>query len=194
MTNQILELISNVQVDQRGPWTDKFNYGASDFIHWNPDFISWVEGNFILLPRDPNSPDYQARLKLYLVLRYRLLRLAYAWQYLNQYQDLEIEAQKYREAYLDEFYDDILTYLARYKPDPRQNYDDGLFNVDLEGDVIWGNGDYEDGLYGFRFDVGFWLRRQLDGTASHLSTLLEKTLELYDPQWEEAKALFSDAK
>ncbi|MDR2442260.1 MAG: hypothetical protein LBE31_01915 [Deltaproteobacteria bacterium] len=189
--NELLETISNLTLDRRGPWQNFDPYGDTDFLHWNPDFITWVEHNLILSARNPNLPDYQVRLKLYLANRYRLLRMAYAWEYLNKYNDIEDEAKKYQEANLGPFKDEMLTYLARFKPDPRQNYDDGSFNEKLEGDIEWVSASYDDEMYGFRFEVGFWLRRQLDGTALQLSSLLARTIELYDPQWDKAKALFT---
>ncbi|MDR2442259.1 MAG: hypothetical protein LBE31_01910 [Deltaproteobacteria bacterium] len=188
--NEILEYISNIPIDRRGTWINFDPYREVDFIHWNPAFITWVERHFVLLNLDPYSPEYQARLKIYLANRYQFLRMAYAWEYLNKYNDIEVEAKKYQKANLGQFKGRMLFYLARFRPDPRQNYDDGSFNEELEPEC-WSEAEYNDEIYGFRYDVGFWLRRQLDGTATQMSSLLSRIIELYDPQSEEARAFFT---
>ncbi|MDR1658272.1 MAG: hypothetical protein LBT47_12090 [Deltaproteobacteria bacterium] len=180
---ELIESLANLPFDQRGVWDEvgnKIESSLTEFRHFNPAIITWLERNFILLTKDPGDYDFQVRQKIYEKYRDSILIKAYAWQYLNRYHDIALEAKKYEAAAKGTHKDQMLYYLAQFAPEPEQNYD-----LELEKIYSWGQAEYPDEIYAFRFDVGFWLRRELDGTAKKLATLLETTMRTYDPEFKQ---------
>ena len=74
---------------------------------------------------------------------------------------------------------DMLEYLRQFTPAPEQAYDTAQYDFDS---ASTDNG-YVDGYSRFRFAVGFWLRRGIDGSAQSFKSAMDALMREYDADW-----------
>lgn len=136
-------------------------WGASseEFGHYNPAFLTWLEIN--LIPSNKNSPMRFATQTIYDRAIRDMLRVhAIALHILQSNPSLQAEVLKQYETYqgshseyiLEKFTNIALAASHRKEAKPRD----------------------------FAFAMGFWIRRDLDGTKTQFTKLMNKTLEMYD--------------
>ncbi|MDR0354647.1 MAG: hypothetical protein LBJ64_02780 [Deltaproteobacteria bacterium] len=184
----IFEDLSDILIDQRNAdrnpeFYEDIHFSPDDFIHVNKEFLDWLDRSFVSLPTDPEDPGFKSRKALFDRFENHVKPLVYAYEYLTKHADLLSAAEEYEKASQFDYHDNMLEYLGRYRPAPDQNY-----SLDLEYANNPQTG-YADGINRFRFSVGFWLRRQLDGSLIQCRDLLRKTFSVYDPDWAKAAVL-----
>ena len=147
---------------------------SKEFNHVNPEFIKWIEANVIPDPTDLIG-GFSAK-EIYHFVFEHFFRIHFAaLQYLKQ-NNLEKQAILYHEAINSpnntnrEF---ILSYL-------NTNYNNKIPNIYSE--KITHPDEY---ITTLDYDVacGFWLRRQLDGSAKIIAKTLFDFMANYDKEW-----------
>ena len=141
----------------------------------NPLAAKWVAENFTGLKKRSREL-YEFAQNIYNKNNGVARSFVYAYDYLTQYDDYEKQLQAYKEAVADGM--NMLDFLQRFKPAKDQGYDNRLDDFDGEGWI-----GYDDGYSRFRFAVGFWLRRGIDGSLYAFKELMEKMMQDYDADW-----------
>ena len=150
-------------------------YSLKEQFFLNPMIAHWITENFIGLKI--TFPDIFAKSKsVYEKNKYIARSFVYANQYLTRYANFDEQVQAYKEAASAGM--DMIDYLKRFKPAPEQGYDNVRYDFDGEG---WLG--YRDGYNRFRFAVGFWLRRGIDGSAQSFKTAMDGLMREYDADW-----------
>lgn len=152
-----LEQISGVRVFLSGPHDRQPNWKANTFGHYNPAFVTWASAN--LLPEKTTAAQ-QAYDRLGRIPA-RVLLLAYARLKSNT-GELNGLANRYRggsAANLSAYYQD---------------------NLDRDPDIKAVMASSETSSYIFPTTMGFWARREADGTMAIFYGALQKTLERFD--------------
>ena len=143
--------------------------------YYNPMVARWIIENFTGLKA--NSPELFALAQTaYDKQRYIARSFVYAYVYLTLYDNFDKQVQAYKEAANRD--ENMLEWLERFTPNPKQNYD--IYFHDFDGDGWIG---YRDGYNRFRYAVGFWLRRGIDGSAHAFKTLMTDLMKEYDGAW-----------
>jgi len=179
-----LQSLAPMKIFLSGPHGKDFNVRSNEFGHYNPDFVQWaathaIPGASDSVLRGITAPFYQNQLK-------EIARIYYlAHHYLGENPDLAVRLrQDYTEALK------ILAdrpFLDEMNSGPGgclQNFGDFVKSFDHSNDppqtphtYPW---DSDISLYYASTAPGFWIRRQIDGTAPDFFALLTKLLQTYD--------------
>jgi energy-coupling factor transporter ATP-binding protein EcfA2 len=173
-----------------GPHEPDFNFRSHDFGRYNPAFVRWSAENLIPAASDPafreiTTPIYQKHLK-------EIARLYYlAHLYVDQrapevsalrVKYLESIRERQGKPWVDSelnpnlVYDKFASFFAeQYETDKKINWVDGTHPTRLSYRWLTEKGGY----YAYAAP-GFWIRRQIDGTAPDFFAGLKKLLETYD--------------
>jgi hypothetical protein len=177
-----------------GPHEPDFNFRSHDFGRYNPAFVRWGTENLIPAASDPafreiTAPIYQKHMK-------EIARLYYlAHLYVEQHSP---EVSALRAKYLESIrerqgkpwedsasnpnlvYDTFARFFAeQYATGKKGDWFDGSTRPPkLSYRWLTGKGGY----YAYAAP-GFWIRRQIDGTAPDFFAGLKKLLETYDPDF-----------
>jgi hypothetical protein len=135
---------------------------SKQFGHYNPAFVDWMRAR--LLPAGPDSPMRRATQATYNSALRRMLRIhALSLNTLESLPELRagvaaeyMSVEQRRTAYLIEA---MAPALATLGPRPEAQARD------------------------FAFAMGFWIRRDLDGTTQQFRELMVAALEIYDPEF-----------
>ena len=149
--------------------------GPFSYIHFNPMVTRWVAENFTNL-RSTNPELFSQTQAAYNKNQNIARSFVHAYEYLTRYDNYDKQIQEYKKAAVRG--DDMLTWLERFKPSPKQKYDVYFDDFDGNGEI-----GYPDGYNRFRFAVGFWLRRGIDGSAHSFKTLMDTLMKEYDAAW-----------
>jgi len=158
-----VRFLSPFNIFESGPHQSYFDWESDNFGHYNPDFVNWVHDHMIPGAEDNGfrqvtQPFYDKHLAV--------LARSYCRTYQAMHHDPEVVDQLKTEylAYLD---DSSLGF----------SFNGGRFSA-------YSNpmGYIEPGLFSTHAHVaaGFWLRREIDGTADEFITVIRKVLETYD--------------
>jgi hypothetical protein len=188
-STSIFEDLSNILIDLRNTdkdpnYYDELRFSSTDFIHINTEFLKWIDVSFVSLANNPEDQGFKSRKAIFNKYKQHIRPLVYAYEYLFKYKDIELESNNYLEASQGQYKDNMLEFLERYKPDKAQDY--SLDELEFKSDDAAG---YPDNINRFRYSVGFWLRRKLDGTLIECRDLLKKTINIYDPEWVKSSVL-----
>jgi len=164
-----IRYLSPVNIFTKGPHDDEYDWTSQEFGHYNPEFLEWASTYLI-----PGADDEMFRRRTQKVYDKHLKVLAES--YCRSYENLQlskelIETQK--QAYLD--------HIAAEKTD--NFFNGGVFSkYSNEMEV------YQPGLFPHYVHVaaGFWIRREIDGTAEHFIKAIRKLIKTYDPELYEA--------
>ncbi|MBN1150049.1 hypothetical protein JXA84_02380 [candidate division WOR-3 bacterium] len=144
---------------------------SEDFGYYNPEIIIWGYQNLIPLPED-EFLDQTYREVYHRVFQRFFRMMTESFLYLERERNVEQEAELYREKVVLGRVDALLFLEDRYK------------GVLEEYQVRDGYSEWTVGMA-----IGFWLRRNLDGTDVYLWEGLTKLMKLYDGEWFEREAL-----
>lgn len=175
----LLEELSGLPLDTRPDSTivAEDNYSSGAQLLLNPAFVKWLDVNFTQL-QEKNPPLHAFAQKVYGSQKEIARSFVFAYEYLTKYDDYQKQIQLYKKEAEASEYPDMLSFLKQFRPDPQQGYDKVANDYDDEGYT-----GFEDGINRFRFAVGFWLRRGIDGTASDFKSLLASLMQEYDADW-----------
>ena len=198
MNLEKMKSLAPVPIFLAGPHEGDFNFRSYDFGRYNPAFVRWATESLIPAASDPafrelTAPTYQKHVK-------EIARLYYlAYLYVDQHAPEVAALQaKYLEdirghvgkAWVEPWDEDI--------PSPNLIYDtfSRFFAEQFETDkqTQWVlDGPHPTRLsYRWLTDMGgysayaapgFWIRRQIDGTAPDFFAGLKKLLEIYDAEF-----------
>jgi hypothetical protein len=163
-----LELLSGLKIDQRegNTITADDSYTGEKQLLISPKFAKWLYNNFVLVDKD--SYLFKITSNVYQQNKYLIRTFYYSHQYLSKYKQYDKEVKKYQLAV--DSGKEMLGYLSSFYPDPSQNYNKEIY-------------EYNHGFDRFRFGIGFWLRRGIDGTNEIFNNSLIKILNTYDYDW-----------
>jgi conflict system STAND superfamily ATPase len=197
MNLEKMKSLAPVPIFLAGPHEGDFTFRSYDFGRYNPAFVRWANDNLILAASDPafrelTAPTYQKHVK-------EIARLYYlAYLYVDQHAP---EVAALRAKYLEDIqghvgkawvepwdddsspnliYDTFSRFFAeQYETDKSSNWvEKGPRPTRLSYRWLTEMG----GSYAFAAP-GFWIRRQIDGTAPDFFAGLKKLLETYDPDF-----------
>ena len=197
MNLEKMKSLAPVPIFLAGPHEGDFTFRSYDFGRYNPAFVRWANDNLILAASDPafrelTAPTYQKHVK-------EIARLYYlAYLYVDQHAP---EVAALRAKYLEDIqghvgkawvepwdddsspnliYDTFSRFFAeQYETDKSSNWvEKGPRPTKLSYRWLTEMG----GSYAFAAP-GFWIRRQIDGTAPDFFAGLKKLLETYDPDF-----------
>jgi hypothetical protein len=184
-----MKSLAPVPIFLSGPHVSDFNFRSyDDFGRYNPAFVRWASDNLIPAASDPafrklTAPVYQKQLK-------EAARIYYL-AYLNV-EKRRPEAEAIRAKYLESVQAHHGVHRHEGKPDDSFNAGPGQvlqtkFSEPFEKEFTKG----EETSRSYRWTTdqafyfastapGFWIRRQIDGTAPDFFAGLKKLLETYD--------------
>jgi Novel STAND NTPase 1 len=185
-----LERLSGMQIFlPGGPHGNKPNWNSNKFGHYNPQFVQWAADNLV----PPKTATTQAVYDEYMELDARIFLIAYATLQKNP-QELAEMAQVYKSG-------QPLPQVEEGRP-PHQypvSWLEGRFfnsGIDDDPDIKplpppqWlGKGAVsQTNAYVYCTAMGFWARREADGTRTDFYQLLTNMLKVYDPGFERRRA------
>lgn len=144
----------------------------------NPRFVQWAIANFSDLASKDTALAALARDAFN---RQRRIARAFvhANTYLTRYHDFAEQVRAYKEAAgRDEH---MVAYLSNFHPNDAQGFEDDI-EENWDHGLSAGYGQYSR----FRFSLGFWLRRGIDGTADDVRKLMDAVMREYDGEWYQA--------
>jgi hypothetical protein len=148
------------------------DYDPAPYRKVNPETITWIARNFIPIPStELGIEGNPTMLKIYEENFQRLARLLVETrQYLYHNTDLNAEKTAYEEAMAEEGFHGPSWLSARYEnlflDQYGPEYTQGTFNTPLPPLL-----------------VGFWLRRELDGSSEAIWSAMSSFMMQYDPGW-----------
>ena len=160
-----IRFLSPVEVFKSGPHGDEFNWNSKDdFGHYNPEFIKWATKYLI-----PAADDEIFRKKTQNVYNKHLKTLARA--YCRCYEALQLDKDLLEQ--------EKTAYLAHLASGNTNNYFRNSIYNDYFNDMEF----LQYGLFPYYADVasGFWIRREIDGTAEEFIKAIRKLIKAYDP-------------
>jgi hypothetical protein len=147
------------------------------FGHYNPEFVRWLHHQLIPAARDAafreqTQPLYdqflQPLARIFYLTHEKLARdpRSCMTQELREYQAAMARAEQY---YYERWFFFMNDAFCAHAGDPNYFYNNG-FDGGVDGNVV-------------KSAVGFWLRRELDGTRALFFDALVTLLESYDGAW-----------
>jgi len=169
-----LEILSGLKIDQRdgNRLTSNDTYSQGEQLYISPKFAKWLYNNFTT--EKSNSPLYNLFSKVYEKNKYLARSFFLSYKYLLKYKIYDKEVMKYKQAAANRR--EMLDYLGK-------TFDPVLFKEYEKNIYDYSNGYYDDGYNRFRFNIGFWLRRGIDGTSVIFKDSLIQILKMYDGSW-----------
>jgi energy-coupling factor transporter ATP-binding protein EcfA2 len=195
--DKMKSLVAPMPIFLSGPHGGKLEFYSYDFGRYNPEFVRWAVDHLIPAASDPafraeTAPVYQKHLK-------EAARIYYlAYLHLDKHAP---EVAALREKYLESVRD----YKGKaYDPNSFNSGPGGIlqskFSNSFADEFEKGSGGFGDapskpsarrnyawtsdqGAYYADTAIGFWIRRQIDGTAPDFFAGLKKLLETYDAQF-----------
>ena len=142
----------------------------------NPLIGHWVVENFTGV--QAAFPDLFAKgQSIYEKNKHIARSFVYSYIYLTRYDNFDKQVQAYKKAASED--QDMLEYLRQFMPAPEQAYDTAQYDFDIS----FADAGYPDGYSRFRFAVGFWLRRGIDGSAQSFKSAMDALMQEYDADW-----------
>jgi hypothetical protein len=163
--------LAPVPIFASGPHGSKFNWESNEFAHYNPQFIQWAVDNLI-----PGADDKVFRAATQTVYEDHLSTLAHA--YCMSYQMLHNDP-----AVLEDLKRE---YLALVELKSAAKFLSGLlFNEYFKAMELRAPELGQTGVFPYYSHVAaaFWVRREIDGTASGFNAAIRKLLDTYDPKF-----------
>ncbi len=145
-------------------------HGEMDYI--NPDFINWTANNMI---PDPESQIAGVSMQtIYTnVYSYFFRMMVRGYYYTTNNLDIEKESQAYLGAFQNEDLFNGPSYIyGKYK--------NSFIDLDEEQNYVYNNEPISDS-----YVIGFWLRRNIDGSKDQVWQALRMGMQLYDQNWME---------
>jgi energy-coupling factor transporter ATP-binding protein EcfA2 len=181
-----------------GPHVDDFNYHSYDFGRYNPEFVRWAIDNLIPAASKPafralTAPVYQKHVKH--VARVYFLAHLYVETHAPEVKAIQAKYQESVREHKGKPYDpkaflsgpgnvtqslfsDTFADQFLKKGDSKNSFGDAEGNPSGRYSYSWIVPE-EDAYYASTA-VGFWIRREIDGTAPDFFAGLKKLLETYD--------------
>ena len=174
----VLESTMGISLDMRPEnaivQLDEFG-GDAYQLFLNPLATHFVRDNFVGL--GDTSPELLASAQAVYDNNRDIARsFVYAYVYLTRYADFDAEVEAYRIAV--QRGRNMLQYLRQFTPAAGQGYENATHDFDGKGEV-----GFPDGFNRFRFAVGFWLRRGIDGSVYSFKSLMDSLMFEYDEAW-----------
>ncbi|MCG8311185.1 MAG: hypothetical protein MI975_27605 [Cytophagales bacterium] len=142
-----------------------YSYKTDAFNYMNPEFIKWARLNLIPSP-DLTIHGYTCQRVYDVLLKFKLRTLKVAHMILELKTSIYGEAGKYETRMYDNDF-----------------YGPGYLNENYL-EII---SDYSSrGFYVYPEDIGFWLRRVIDGSYEECLTTIDEILKRYDPDFTES--------
>ncbi|MEM7086701.1 MAG: hypothetical protein AAF489_10995 [Bacteroidota bacterium] len=162
-----IRYLAPVKIFNSGPHESEFNWYSDKFAHYNPEFVQWVSDYLI-----PGAEDESFRLATQPIYDKHLAVLARA--YCRSYEALQLDptfVEEQKAAYLDHI---KLTRAGNF------------FNGGAFSEYFVAMDKLESGVFPYYAHVaaGFWIRREIDGTADDFIIALRKLIKTYDPDLE----------
>ena len=205
-----LQSWSPVPIFLKGPHVDNITFQADNFGHYNPQFLIWAQQHLLpaerknenaedqifsfgnALSKARNASIYELYKRLYKGYLQSFVRRHYLTYLLLE------ENRLMRESLITQYQDYLINpqaYFASTRTALQYalmviSYDSSILNnVGPKFDEITGRKNslslsLRKQLDGFE-PLGFWLRRYIDGTASHFHKIILHILNLYDQEWKE---------
>lgn len=186
-----IRALAGVEIFSKGPHTaDTLSLdAASDFGHYNPDFVTWVVEHAGASPRGSaaqkaTQASYDAHLKPLAEIFWKTYAKAQADQACftrekTAYADL-IAKKKLPKDYYERWFYFMNPYFCDKGPQKTFNfYSDNGFDAGVDGNVA-------------KSVIGFWLRRSMDGTMDRFAEGLKGLLAAYQPELLAAPAKLAD--
>jgi Novel STAND NTPase 1 len=163
---QKLQFLAPADIFVSGPHRTEFDWQAADFGHYNTAFVNWVAENLI-----PGADDQALRSATQSIYDIQLSTLARA--YCHAYQAMQNDRELVETIKVD--------YLRRLEAGDTDGFFLGGYFYGYSGAVEL----QHLGLFGPYAHVaaGFWLRREIDGTADEFIRIVRKLLDTYDPEY-----------
>lgn len=170
-----VQLLSGMKVFVNGPHQGDMNFAANSFGYYNPEFLSWAKDRMI--PAMNNEPLRRLTQPFYNNFLQDMSKIYYL-----TYQQLT-----YNQAMKERIKAEYLQAVAQGFPG---YYSGGMFferhfglwekNAELEQLT----GIHRVGPYWYWVvSLGFWIRRDIDGTSDDFIEILENLLRTYDSDW-----------
>ena len=142
----------------------------------NPLFVRWVADHFTGLAAKDEKLATLAR-QAYNKHRHIARAFVHANTYLTRYTELAKEVDDYKKAFESDAYG-MVRYLADFTPDDAQGYEDEI-EENWDESASAGYEEYNR----FRFSVGFWIRRVMDGSYEDIRKVMDTAMREYDGEW-----------
>jgi len=161
---QKVRFLSPYEIFLSSPHDSTFNWNSNEFAHYNPEFLNWATDYLI-----PGAEDESFREATQAIYDKHLSMLARAYGRTYAYLRLDPDfVEREKELYL--------AYLAS---GGGENYfNSGDFDSFFEDMELLQPGVFP---YYAHTAAGFWIRREIDGTADEFITLINKLIDTYDP-------------
>lgn len=173
-----IQSLTEIPVFVSGPHTSRPNLGASDFGHYNPKFVRWAAENLIPAAKDPVFREKsQAVYDRYLGEMTRIY-----WRVGTDLAKDEALLRRLAAEYgavIDRWKgeDSEAGTNARFEHLHRATY--SYAEAAGRGEAwMTSNAPYHAGVA-----MGFWMRRELDGSRAEFMTMIEGLLETYDHEF-----------
>lgn len=173
-----IETLSGITIAPNSAIVENIRYTMEDALSINPDFVIWLEKTFVDAAADDSATN-EMLAQLYTQNRHIARTFLLAYNNITQEKNLAEEIQKYQNTVIKEG-NDALAYLEQYTPS--QDYDIKTYEYDTEA----AQSGYEDNYNRFRFSIGFWLRRGIDGSLPDFVRVMDKLMTRYDNEWYQA--------
>lgn len=159
------------------------SYAKNDFGHYNPKFVRWAVDN--LIPSENMIADLGPVQQVY---DEAIKEQARIWH--QVYKDLHSDPEnlmtlkRQYDQEISNYVDNGEEYDLESPGDLMQErftmYASSLLQSDIDSGILSNKDDYWREFYRYRLAAGFWIRRELDGTAQIFAKGLEKTLGNFD--------------
>ncbi|SRX73673.1 nSTAND1 domain-containing NTPase [Aequorivita antarctica] len=159
-----MQFLSPFKIFNSGPHESQFNWHSADFGHYNPNFVKWISEYLI-----PGATDEIFRKNTQHIYEQHLSLLARAYS-------LSYKAWKLDSVTMEQEKTSYLEHLSH--GDFQKNY----FMGDVYSAYSYATEYKKPGLLAAYAHVaaGFWVRREIDGTADEFMMALEKLIKTYD--------------
>ncbi len=172
------QVLSAMPVFVSGPHQQDLNLHANNFGYYNPEFVSWAKAHMI--PASKSEPLRMLTQPFYDLFVQNMARVYYlTYQQLDKLPTL-LETTK-------------VEYLNDLQSGFRQSKSGGLFFENKFGYHLWSKMSEIGELGGIPKEInpywfwvvslGFWTRRDIDGTKREFKEILDLLLKTYDKAW-----------
>lgn len=162
-----IRYLAPVKIFNSGPHKSEFDWHSNEFAHYNPEFVKWVSDYLI-----PGAEDETFRMATQPIYDKHLAVLARA--YCRSYEALQLDPSFIEEQ--------KAAYLEHVKSETGGNF----FNSGPYSEYFSAMENLERGVFPYYASVaaGFWIRREIDGTADDFIIALRKLIKTYDAELE----------
>lgn len=170
-----IQSLTDIPVFLAGPHTSRPNLNASDFGHYNPKFVRWATENLIPAAKDPVFRE-----------KSRAVYVRYLEEMTRIYWRVGTDLAK-DEALLRRLAAEYGAVIDRWKGEDSEAGTNARFEHLYRATYSYaeavGRGEAwmtNNAPYHAGVAMGFWMRRELDGSRAEFMTMIEALLETYD--------------